>query len=141
MIQRCVFFVCEYVRADRRTIQSGKRCVVLNECATMTTILPFFVLRTQQHMYTYILSTIPLVERCFSHDQIQCSQLLARFQTFSIGNITSVAFELNGCSSWFRRHHRFGTQFNSEYSMCVCVRVIFFLVIYLRKFQRPFSGL
>lgn len=96
-------------------------------------------------LFTYkknTLSTIPLVERCF---YTQPNTLLARSQTFSIENTTSVAFELNGCfklvsseASTFRDSIQL--RFIYTYTFRACVWY-FFLVIYFRKFQKPFSNL
>lgn len=68
--------------------------------------------------------------------------LLACLQTFSTENTTSVAFELNGCLNWFRRHQRFGTQFNSDLSThhiiraCLHVCAIFFLRYLFQKIPK-----
>lgn len=68
--------------------------------------------------------------------------LLACLQTFSTENTTSVAFELNGCLNWFRRHQRFGTQFNSDLSIhhiiraCMHVCAIFFLRYLFQKIPK-----
>lgn len=75
--------------------------------------------------------------------------LLACLQTFSIENTTSVAFELNGCLNWFRRHQRFGTQFNSDLSIhhiiraCLHVCAIFFFTLFISENskRKTFSSL